>query len=97
MVVVSSDHRVQRAARRRRAQAVDSDVWFAELVRRRANPDAPAAPAKPNAPLSAVEIEYWLGRFAAVEDQQDTATADAEELPPHNPFPPGYAEDVADQ
>ena len=35
LVVVSSDHRIQRAARRRRAKAVDSDVWYAELVRAR--------------------------------------------------------------
>ena len=33
LVVVSSDHRIQRAARRRRAKAADSDVWYAELVR----------------------------------------------------------------
>ncbi len=32
LVVVSSDHRLQRAARRRRAKAIDSDVWYAELV-----------------------------------------------------------------
>src|SRR5262245_34263773 len=28
LTVVSSDHRVQRAAKRRRAEAIDSDVWF---------------------------------------------------------------------
>ena len=31
LIVVSGDHRVQRAARRRRAQAIDSDRWWAEL------------------------------------------------------------------
>lgn len=31
LTVVSSDHRLQRAARRRRATAVDSDVWYAAL------------------------------------------------------------------
>ncbi|MGD9646149.1 MAG: NYN domain-containing protein [Pirellulales bacterium] len=35
LTVVSSDHRVQKAARRRRATATDSDVWFAELQRNR--------------------------------------------------------------
>lgn len=34
LTVVSSDHQVQRSARRRRATAVDSDVWYAELMRR---------------------------------------------------------------
>ena len=32
LTVVSSDHRLQRAAHRRRARAVDSDVWYAEVV-----------------------------------------------------------------
>ncbi len=31
LIVVSSDHRLHRAARRRRATAVDSDRWVAEL------------------------------------------------------------------
>ena len=35
LVVVSSDHEIQRAARRRRAQAVQSEAWYAELVRAR--------------------------------------------------------------
>ena len=30
LLVVSSDHRIQRAARRRKAPFVDSDVWFAD-------------------------------------------------------------------
>ncbi len=32
LTVVSSDHRLQRAARRRRAKAVNSDTWFASVV-----------------------------------------------------------------
>jgi hypothetical protein len=46
LTVVSSDHRIQRAARRRKAKAVDSDVWYAELVRCRAGREAqlPADP-----------------------------------------------------
>ena len=35
LTVVSSDHRVQRAARRRRAVAIDSEVWLAERRRQR--------------------------------------------------------------
>ena len=35
LTVVSSDHRLQRAAHRRKATAVDSDVWFAQLMRDR--------------------------------------------------------------
>lgn len=36
LVVVSSDHRVQRAARRRRATAIDSGEWYARAIARRA-------------------------------------------------------------
>jgi predicted RNA-binding protein with PIN domain len=35
LTVVSSDHRIQRAARRRRATAVDSDVWYDSVLRKR--------------------------------------------------------------
>ena len=34
LTVVSSDHRIQRAARRRRATPVDSEVWLRELRQR---------------------------------------------------------------
>jgi predicted RNA-binding protein with PIN domain len=40
LTVVSSDHRVQRAARRRRARAVDSDVWYSEVQLRKRGDDA---------------------------------------------------------
>jgi predicted RNA-binding protein with PIN domain len=35
LTVVSSDHRIQRAARKRRATAVDSDVWYLTVLRKR--------------------------------------------------------------
>jgi uncharacterized protein len=65
LVVVSSDHRLQRAARRRRANAVDSDVWYAELVRaRRERQEAsPQAPAQPAVPLLEEDVNYWLRQF----------------------------------
>lgn len=31
LTVVSSDHRVQRAAKRRRARAIDADVWYEQV------------------------------------------------------------------
>ncbi|WP_428305283.1 NYN domain-containing protein [Lacipirellula sp.] len=69
LLVVSSDHRLQRAARRRKAPFVDSDVWFAEALRRRAAMKAPAPIiAKPAGPLSGDEISYWLAEFGDVEE-----------------------------
>jgi predicted RNA-binding protein with PIN domain len=65
LTVVSSDHRLHRAARRRRATAVDSDVWYREIVaRRRARRiSAQAQPAKPPIPLLAEDVDYWVRQF----------------------------------
>jgi uncharacterized protein len=71
LTVVSSDHRIQRAAKRRRATAIDSDVWFANLLRERSartnlgadatgkTPDV----AKPQGPFAPGEVEHWLRMF----------------------------------
>jgi uncharacterized protein len=65
LVVVSSDHEVQRAARRRRAKAIDSDVWYAELIRSRRQRDEASAdgPARPAVPLLEEDVHYWLRQF----------------------------------
>lgn len=73
LTVVSSDHRLHRAARRRRAQAVDSDRWFAQLLRDRQQrrPTNPAS--KPSGAPSKAEVKYWLAQFtdSPVEDSVD--------------------------
>jgi uncharacterized protein len=65
LLVVSSDHRLQRAAKRRRAQAIDSDRWYGEVIRRRMGRGREAAeePAKPTGPLSEHEVARWLSQF----------------------------------
>ncbi|MCA9268844.1 MAG: NYN domain-containing protein [Planctomycetales bacterium] len=67
LVVVSGDHRLHRAARRRRATPVDSDVWFAQLERRSraSEPDGRASTGKasPSPEASAA----WLAEFADVD------------------------------
>ncbi|MDY0165427.1 MAG: NYN domain-containing protein [Thermoguttaceae bacterium] len=72
LTVVSSDHQVQRAARRRKAKAVDSGAWYAELVasRRRAAGGAVETSGRPPVPLLQEDVEYWLRQFggeAAIE------------------------------
>lgn len=68
LTVVSSDHRVQRAARRRRSKALDSDIWLQNrLVEQRARraSGAPAAetPKQSSAPLSPEEVARWMAAF----------------------------------
>jgi predicted RNA-binding protein with PIN domain len=97
LVVVSSDHRVQRAARRRRASAVDSDRWWADLCSERRHKGAglPTPPQKPTANLSAGEVDYWVSEFSDAPldpGHKQPDTAPAEDL--DNPFPPGYGEDL---
>jgi len=96
LLVVSSDHRIQRAARRRKAPFVDSDVWFAEALRRRAATRAPAPiAAKPAGRLTGDEISYWLAEFGDVGEievpppprrtaPQPSAAADAKRPPTKN-------------
>jgi hypothetical protein len=108
LTVVSSDHRVQRAAKRRRARAVDSDVWYAEILHRRpASAPRPAGPTSPTLPLDPEEVEAWLNQFggqSALEELLDDSSSrppasKSERRPPEsapidNPFPPGYGEDL---
>jgi predicted RNA-binding protein with PIN domain len=99
LVVVSSDHRLQRAARRRRARAIDSDRWFAQLLakrRRRQSATPPAETTKPNQRLTPAEVEYWLAQFRG-EPESPRPTATDGETEVDNPFPPGYAEDLLDE
>jgi predicted RNA-binding protein with PIN domain len=86
LTVVSSDHRLHRAARRRRAKAVDSEDWYAETLRLRRQRQCPSPePQKPLPGAAERSVEYWLHEFENLVD-------DLEE-PSCSPFPPGYAED----
>jgi predicted RNA-binding protein with PIN domain len=62
LTVVSSDHRIQRAAKRRKATAVDADLWFADLLRNRAERSRSSQNRenKPAGPLSVAEVENWM-------------------------------------
>jgi uncharacterized protein len=76
--LVSSDHRLQKSARRRRGAFVDSDVFVAELERR--GPAAEVPPELPNAGLSSndkaaaeseTEAERWLRIFGTIPETTD--------------------------
>jgi len=73
LTVVSSDHRVQRAAKRRKAAAVDSDVWFEAAVRRLRASDTQAKGAdiaKPQATGGDAEVGFWLERIVGDKEIQ---------------------------
>lgn len=72
LVVVSSDHRIQRAATRRRAKSIDSDQWYWQIRERRDHEqtdlDVSAEQGKPNAPLGKEELAMWLTAFGDVDE-----------------------------
>ncbi len=86
LTVVSSDHRIQRAARRRKARAVDSDVWYDERWKALRAPRAPApADPRPPAPLSADEVAVWLKTFGDIDIEKLLAElADDDATPTSN-------------
>jgi len=84
LIVVSSDHRLHRAARRRKATPIDSDIWHAQVVqkRRQRNQASPAQTArKPVSPLAESEVEFWLRQFSD-EQLSDAKPGKARISPP---------------
>lgn len=78
LLVVSSDHRVQRAARQRGSRYIDSDQWLV-MLERPAKSEAPSA--KPDEPLAnSAELQQWLEEFGDV-DPRRLAPADKPAAP----------------
>jgi hypothetical protein len=109
LLVVSSDHRIQRAARRRRASTMDSERWYADLCRRRHSrqQNRRQRADKPIGPISDAEVAYWLQQFMLetepiagdepVKEVVDETTEISGDDDWANPFPPGYGEDLLDE
>jgi predicted RNA-binding protein with PIN domain len=76
LLVVSSDHRLHRAARRRKASAVDSHQWLAELRRRDPREAPHSEPAKPT--LEAQNAQ-WLAEFSSIDIEQINAEIQGED------------------
>ncbi|NOY29741.1 MAG: hypothetical protein GXP28_06060 [Planctomycetes bacterium] len=100
LLVVSSDHRIQRAARRRRAKFSDSDLWYAKLWQQRVSQRAGQnrrTPEKPIGKLSTAEIDYWVHEFGAdalTDEDSPKRPTETDETRLESPFPPGYGEDL---
>lgn len=108
LTVVSSDHRLHRAARRRKAQAIDSDRWYAETIARRRERQRSRGPepAKPPTPLPVSEVEFWLAKFGPGEKPEDArakkaapkkSETPADRPPEENIFPQEYLDSIADE
>jgi predicted RNA-binding protein with PIN domain len=69
LTVVSDDHRLQKAARRRRCVVLNCGDFLQELERRRQahRSAAPEPPAKPTG-VSREETQHWLEEFADLAD-----------------------------
>ncbi len=85
LVIISSDNRLSKAARRRRAGMIDSETYVAELERREeiTKEERNASKAKPSlkqsATLSEADLEEWLEIFEAVDPLQISAELKAEQ------------------
>lgn len=103
LTVVSGDHRLHRAARRRQATAIDSDVWYqkrlAERRRNRAEQSKPN-PEQNDKKLSQEEVADWMDKFGDIDvegepaDQPRNKTESESDEGFFNPFPDGYGEDL---
>ena len=69
LLVVSSDHRIQRAAARRQAKSIDSDVWYRQQRPKFAISDGPDIDpgAEMSSSLSESDVAGWLKEFGPVE------------------------------
>jgi predicted RNA-binding protein with PIN domain len=90
LVVVSSDHRLHRAARRRRSTAIDSDIWYGQLVeqRRDRQMNSPPVMLEPDELLSEGQVEYWLAHFDARPQSEEGAAAKRSSRIPRAPRKP---------
>ena len=83
LLVVSSDHEIQTAAKRRRATAIDSDVWLDQLETKvEDESDSENATSKP-APNS-TDTEHWLNVFSDIDLNEEELLTE-EDLPVEPP------------
>ena len=101
LVVVSSDRRIQRAARRRKATAIDSEQWFDQVISSTSGEQAETgddvAGSRQEFALTSEEIQIWVNRFRqSRSDTRDNADVELDDSLSNDPFPPGYADDLMD-
>ena len=103
LTVVSSDHRLHKAASRRKSTPIDSDEWFDQITggspKQRADKPVEAEGKPPVEDLNDVD---WMAEFGIDQQQSlggienSDGKAKSEGAPNYDPFPPGYADDLLD-
>jgi uncharacterized protein len=92
LTVVSSDHRIQRAARQKGATYYDSEIWLSELQSNLQGQNALAEQDKPSDTNweSSPELHDWLNRFAMNNEQLKAleTESDLPKLQTKTPVPP---------
>lgn len=63
LTVISSDHRLHRAARQSGAKAIDSDRWYRAVLSANRHHPHTSEPEKPRVPLSPEEVKQWVEEF----------------------------------
>lgn len=97
LLIVSSDRRVKRAAGRRRARTISSEVFLAQVLADRTRTPLPTRPAfVQEIPLGAHAIELWRREFGLAPDADPALLASLSPPPidpqslqiaPHTPTP----------
>lgn len=95
LMVVSSDHRLHKAARRRKSAPIDSDAFLDECARRAFSRPAPRAEPeiKPDCDMSPAALEEWLAVFDIDPADLDVGHFAAPE-PPAPTGPPSTAKEA---
>lgn len=81
LTVVSSDHRIQRAARRRQAKPVDSDVWYRSLLSRSRQESGDGAPLPADDAASVGDVAGWKKTFGDIDLEALEAEVEQESTP----------------
>ena len=83
LTVVSTDHRIRQAAKRRRAVPITADEFWSRLDDERAAPRVPSPPPEPERPDHSTpeETRLWLAAFGEVESEPEVRSQLARDEP----------------
>ncbi|MEQ9406835.1 MAG: NYN domain-containing protein [Fuerstiella sp.] len=75
ILVVSSDHRLHKAARRRRARCIDSEKFLNQLTDDLNHASSPRRPRRAQPPDTAADLQHWMSEFSDIESTESATDA----------------------